>query len=169
MQEAHSDGRLDFQELDERLSQIYAAKTDLELRSATADLEPISRERTKAEMTIRATHSSQRRDGPWNVPARVKAAVVHSSVRLDFTDAVVRGPEVNVDADLTHSSLVMIVPPGWSVTVDDIETVGSSVTNKVTQPAAGAVHLIVTGSTKYSSVVIRHPRERHWWWPWYRK
>ena len=41
VQEAHSDGRLDFEELDERLTQIYSAKTQLELRNATADLVPV--------------------------------------------------------------------------------------------------------------------------------
>ena len=42
VQEAHGDGRLDFEELDERLTQIYSAKTQLELRTATDDLVPVA-------------------------------------------------------------------------------------------------------------------------------
>ena len=169
VQEAHGDGRLDFQELDERLTQIYSAKTELELRNATADLVPVRAGSNRAEIVIKATHSSQKREGAWMVPERVVAQATHSSLRLDFTDAVVNLSEVNIQADLVHSSIVMIVPPGWSVTIDDIELHGGSAKNKATAATPTGPHLYVGGSAKYSSVVVRHPRKRHWWWPWYRK
>ncbi|MFF1816709.1 DUF1707 domain-containing protein [Kribbella sp. NPDC058245] len=169
LQEAHTDGRLDFQELDERLTQVYSAKTQLELRDATADLVPVRDTSRPAEVTIRATHSSQKREGAWHVPERVGAELVHSSARLDFTDAAVQWPEVAVTANLTHSSITMIVPIGWSVTLDDVELHGGSVSNKTAPAGPNAVHLIVNGSARYSSLTVRHPRKRHWWWPWYRK
>ncbi|HET6988138.1 MAG TPA: DUF1707 domain-containing protein [Kribbella sp.] len=169
VQEAHGDGRLDFEELDERLSQIYSAKTQLELRNATADLVPVRSGSNRPEIVIKATHSSQKREGAWHVPERVTAQAVHSSVRLDFTDAVVQWPEVQVAADLVHSSIVMIVPHGWSVTIDDIDLHGGSTKNKATAASPSGVHLYVTGRARYSSVTVRHARQRRWWWPWYRK
>ena len=66
VQEAHGDGRLDFEELDERLTQIYSAKTQLELRNATADLVPVRSGNNRAEIVIKATHSSQKREGAWH-------------------------------------------------------------------------------------------------------
>jgi hypothetical protein len=168
VQEAHSDGRLDFEELDERLTQIYSAKTELELRTATADLAPVTHG-SAAELTIRAKHSAQKREGAWTVPERITALPEHSSVVLDFTDAVVQWPEVQVDVRPKHSSVVMIVPEGWSVDIDQIDMVGSSSSNKAGTPKAGGVRLRVTGEARWSSVVVRHPRKRHWWWPWYRK
>jgi hypothetical protein len=169
VQEAHGDGRLDFQELDERLTQIYSAKTDLELRNATADLIPVRSGSNAAEITIRASHSAQKREGAWQVPERVVATAEHSSLRLDFTDAVVHWQEVKVHADVQHSSLVMIVPHGWSVSIDDVELTHGSSKNKTTAASPNGVHLHVSGSAKHSSFVVRHPRKRHWWWPWYRK
>ncbi len=169
VQEAHSDGRLDFQELDERLTQIYSAKTQLELRNATADLVPVRSGSDRAEVVIKATHSAQKRQGAWQVPERVRTEAVHASVQLDFTEAVVRWPEVSVQAELVHSSIVMIVPPGWSVTIDDVELHGGSVKNKTTASSPTGVHLNVSGRARYSSVTVRHPRKRRWWWPWYRK
>ena len=169
VQEAHSDGRLDFEELDERLTQIYSAKTQLELRNATADLVPVRSGNNRAEIVIKATHSSQKREGAWHVPERVVAQARHSSVRLDFTDAVVQWPEVQVAADIQHSSIVMIIPHGWSVTIDDVDLHGSSTKNKASASSPNGVHLYVTGRARHSSVTVRHPRKRHWWWPWYRK
>jgi hypothetical protein len=169
VQEAHSDGRLDFEELDERLTQIYSAKTQLELRNATADLVPVRSGSAAAEVVIRAKHSAQKREGAWQVPERVVATAEHSSLRLDFTDAVVRWPEIEVSADVLHSSLVMIVPQGWSVSIDDVELSHGSSKNKTTAAAPNGVHLHVSGRAQHSSFVVRHPRKRHWWWPWYRK
>jgi hypothetical protein len=169
VQEAHSDGRLDFEELDERLTQIYTAKTQLELRTATADLVPAAHGSNAAELTIRAKHSAQKREGPWQVPERVVAVAEHSSVKLDFTDAVVRWAEIHVDAQAKYSSVVMVVPEGWSVSIDEVDMVHGTASNKAGRPRAGGVRLRVTGQAKNGSIVVRHPRKRHWWWPWYRK
>jgi hypothetical protein len=169
IQEAHSDGRLDFEEMDERLTQIYSAKTEIELRTATADLVPVAHGSNAAELTIRAKHSAQKREGAWIVPERVTAVAEHSSVKLDFTDAVISWREVHVEAHAKHSSVVMVVPRGWSVDIDNVDMVHSAAKNKATAPAVGGVRLIVTGQARHGSIVVRHPRKRHWWWPWYSK
>jgi hypothetical protein len=166
VQEAHSDGRLDVEELDERLTRVYSAKTAVELEAATADLLPAVRG-GKSEVTIRATGSSQRREGSWEVAERISAVAAHSSITLDFTDAVVRWPELHVETQAVHSSVVLIVPAGWSIDLDDVELHYSSSDNKA-GPADG-VRLHLTGTATHSSVVVRHPRKRRWWWPWYRK
>jgi hypothetical protein len=90
-------------------------------------------------------------------------------VRLDFTDAVVRWPEIHVDADAKHSSVVMIVPEGWSINLDEVDMIHGTASNKAGTPRAGGVRLRVTGQARHGSIVVRHPRKRHWWWPWYRK
>ncbi|MFC6156688.1 DUF1707 SHOCT-like domain-containing protein [Kribbella jiaozuonensis] len=168
VQEAHTDGRLDFEELDERLTQIYTAKTQLELRNATADLMPVAHGSTQ-ELTLRARHSAQKREGAWVVPERLTAIAEHSSVKLDFTDAVVHWADIHVDAQAIHSSVVMVIPEGWSVDIDQVEANHSSAKNKAVAPRPGGVRLHVTGRAHHASVIVRHPRKRHWWWPWYRK
>jgi len=168
VQEAHSDGRLDFQELDERLTQVYSAKTQLELRNATADLVPVAHGSSQ-ELTLRARHSAQKREGAWVVPERLTAIAEHSSVKLDFTEAIVHWSDIHVDAQAIHSSVVMVIPEGWSVDIDQVEANHSSAKNKAVAPRPGGVRLHVTGKAHHANVVVRHPRKRHWWWPWYRK
>jgi len=99
----------------------------------------------------------------------VTAVAEHAGVRLDFTDAVVRWPEIHVHAHAKHSAVVMIVPEGWAITMDEVEVVHSAAKNKAGTPRAGGVRLRVTGKAEHASIVVRHPRKRHWWWPWYRK
>ncbi|MEV5964240.1 DUF1707 domain-containing protein [Kribbella sp. NPDC051952] len=168
VQEAHSDGRLDFEEFDERLTQIYTAKTQLELRNATADLVPVAHGNSAA-LTLRAKHSAQKREGAWTVPEQLTAIAEHSQVKLDFTDALVQWSVIHVDAHAKHSSVVMVIPEGWSVDIDQVDMVHSTAKNKAGPPKAGGVRLRVTGQARHGSIVIRHPRKRHWWWPWYRK
>jgi uncharacterized protein DUF1707 len=169
VQEAHSDGRLDVEELDERLTRVYTAKTDLELRTATDDLLPEAHGSRSDLLTIRAKHSSQKREGPWQVPERVRAVAEHSSITLDFTDAAVPWREVHVDARAKHSSVVMIVPEGWSIDLDEVDMHHGTADNKAVAPRPGGVRLRVTGVAEHGTIVVRHPRKRRWWWPWYRK
>lgn len=168
VQEAHTDGRLDVEELDERLNRVYTAKTAVDLQAATADLLPAV-PGGRSEVTIRATGSSQKREGSWQVAERINAVAAHSSITLDFTDAVVPWPEVHVDLQAAHSSVVLIVPTGWRVDLDDVDLHYSSSRNKTGAVAADGVRLHVTGTVSHSSLVVRHPRQRRWWWPWYRK
>jgi hypothetical protein len=169
VQEAHGDGRLDIEEMDDRLTRIYSAKTDLELRTATDDLLPVAHGSKSDVLSIRAKHSHQKREGPWQVPQRVNAVAEHSSIKLDFTDAVVRWPEIHVDAQAKHSSVVMIVPVGWSINIDEVDMHHGTARNKAVAPRPGGVRLHVTGQAKHGSIVVRHPRKRRWWWPWYSK
>lgn len=166
VQEAHGDGRLDAEELDERLTRIYSAKTQLELRTATEDLLPVAHGGQSGVLTLRAKHSRQKREGRWQVPPRIVALAEHSSVRLDFTQAVVRTAEIHVDAEAEHGAVVLVVPEGWSIDVDDVATHHGTVKNKAVAPRPGGVRVRVTGRAKHSNIVVRHPRRRRWWWPW---
>lgn len=163
VQEAHGDGRLGVEELDERLTRIYSSRTQLELRDATADLAVPG---TGNTLRIQAKGSSQVRRGQWRVPSHIIATAEHSIVELDFTEAVVRLPEVLVEAEMTHGSLVLLVPQGWHVDIDDVQSVYAAVTSKTVTPLQGATRLRITGRATHSSIVVRHPRRRRWWWPW---
>jgi hypothetical protein len=166
VQEAHGDGRLDVEELDERLTRIYSSKTQLELRDATADLVPRGHGGTAPVLQIRAKHSAQKREGQWRVPSHIVATAEHSSIRLDFSQAVVQHHEVLVEAVAKHSGIVLIVPRGWSIDIDEVQTEHAAVKNKTVAPLPGRPHLRVTGRAVHAGVVVRHPRPRRWYWPW---
>lgn len=168
VQEAHGDGRLDFEELDERLTRIYSSKTEVELRAVTADLLPQVRPghgSAADTLQIRAKHSAQQRRGQWNVPQHIVATAEHSSVKLDFTEAAVRHREILVEAYAKHSSVVLIVPTGWTVDLDEVQTEHGATKNKAVAPLPGTPRLHVTGEALHGAIVVRHPRRRRWSWP----
>jgi hypothetical protein len=165
VQDAHGDGRLDLDELDERISRIYASKTKQELAVITADLVPAGHGGTSDRLVLRAKGSSVKRDGQWRVPPHIVTESQHASIRLDFTQAQVRHPEIVVEVSARHGSVQLVVPRGWAVDLDDVYSEWGSVQNKAVTPLAGMPRLRVTGRTKHGSVVVRNPRRRRWWWP----
>ncbi len=165
VQDAHGDGRLDLEELDDRISQIYASKTKQELAVITADLVPSGHGGASDTLVLRAKGSSVKRVGQWRVPPHIVTESQHSSVRLDFTEAQVRHPEIVVEVSAKHGSVHLVVPRGWAVDLDDVYSEWGSVQNKAGAPVTGMPRLRVTGRAKHSSVVVRHPRRRRWWWP----
>lgn len=165
VQEAHADGRLDISELDERLTQVYASRTRQELEVVTADLVPAGQSGASDVLTLRTSHSAQRRDGQWRVPPRIVANTNHGSIRLDFTQAVVRHREIAVEVDANHGSVTMIVPRGWNVDIDAVYSAHGSVRSKAARPLTGLPSLRVSGHARHGSVIVRNPRPRRWWWP----
>jgi len=165
VQEAHGDGRLDVEELDERLGRIYSSKTTQELAAVTADLVPADHAGTPGNLVLRARHANQKRDGHWRVPPYIFVDMDHGSARLDFTQATVSHREVVVHVFAQHSGVTLIVPEGWSVDLDGTHPEHGSVKDKVTAPRAGTPRLRVTGTVKHGNVLVRHPRQRRWWWP----
>ena len=164
IQGALGEGRLELAEFDKRLALIYAASTQQELRTATADLLPVPHGTTSDVLTIRATGGSQKRSGPWQVPPRVEIWAEHSSIELDLAEAVVRSPEIHLDVHARHSAVVMVVPAGWSIDLDEVQIDHGAVRNDATTPRGGTVRLHITGHVTHGSLVVRHPRERRRGW-----
>ncbi len=165
VQEAHGDGRLDLEELDERLGRIYTSKTKAELEVVTADLVPAGHGGASDTLVLRGRHGHQKREGQWRVPPRIAVDLQHGTARLDFTEAGVTHREVSVDVALQHGTVTLIVPQGWGVDLDQTQIEHGNVKNKATAPRAGAPRLRVEGMVRHGNVVVRHPRRRRWWWP----
>jgi hypothetical protein len=165
VQDAHADGRLDATELDERLTRVYTAKTQLELTAVTTDLVPLPATVGPARqvLTIRSEHRTQKRAGAWRVPPQIIADAKHCRIRLDFTEALVETPEIHVAATVRHGTVVLIVPHGWLVDIEDVQVKHGSVRNRTradfTQPLpAGTVLLRVSGRVSHSRIIVRHAR-----------
>ncbi len=158
VQDAHADGRLDFSELEERLEQIYVSKTRTELERVTADLVPYGYRGTSDVLTLRTKNTSETRDGEWRVPPRIIAITGNAPVRLDFTAAVVRLSEILVEVHTRNAPVVLVVPEGWRIEIDEIQKVNAGVKDKTGPPRPGTPRVRITGETKNAPVVIRHPR-----------
>jgi hypothetical protein len=163
VQAAVGDGRLDLVEADERLTQVYAARTINELTRIVADLgvAPGPTPSDRSVLELRTRSARVRQDGPWEVPPHVVAEATSGHVRLDFTAALCPHREVRVDATCRSGSILVLVPRGWEVRIEQQETRSGSVRNKVTEPSRPGAPLIrLYASTTSGRVVARYPYGR---------
>lgn len=187
LRNAAGSGRLTLAELEERLEATFAARTYGDLQPITRDLpqgpypvpgstglqkwagdtaasRPAQRVTPGApavrSQRITSILGDEKRRGQWEVPERIDVTAVCGSVELDFTDAIVRAPEVVISGAVVLSSLTIIVPEGADVRMDSAVVLGD---RKMTlqEPATpgGPVYwvkpLIVLGEIK-----VRPPKRK---------
>jgi len=176
LRDATADGRLGMDEIDERLTATYAARTFGDLDRVTGDLVAATAEdiperaaevapahgSTENLLRLVAVVDDVKRAGRWHVPERIVPTAQAGSVKLDFTEAVLATPFVQVAAWANLGSVTMLVPEGWRVDVDGVSAGIGSVRNKTIPPAAGAPTIKVTGRATVGDVTVRHPRNSRW-------
>ena len=135
LQVAAGDGRLTAEELDERLEVALTARTYGDLTALLTDLPGVSGfaagapvPEPKDVVRIECHSSSATRDGPWVVPLRIEVLVTNGSVTLDFTEAVIAAPSLQIDADMRVGVLTLVTKPGIVVNTDDLAMHTSNVT-----------------------------------------
>jgi hypothetical protein len=120
------DGRLTADELDERLELAMTARTYGELAKLVADLPAGGSStsaptlRAKEVMRIDTGSGHAVRNGRWVVPQRIEARVRSGHVKLDFTDAVITQPSLQLDAEVRSGHVILITKPGIVVDTDDV-------------------------------------------------
>jgi hypothetical protein len=179
---AAGDGRITAEELDERVSAALTARTYGELAALISDLPAAPGSlplvpgsppgaAPKDLMRIRCDISSTRRDGPWLVPKRLEVQVNLGTVTLDFTEAVISWPTLEIDADIQTGTLILVIAPGILVSTDDLALKTSTV--KVDAPWGPEVpvrfRIDVAGRATISTITAgpyarRRPRRSFWQW-----
>lgn len=173
---ATEEGRLDLDEFADRSRQVYEARTYGEVERLLADLPdtggtlavPTAKRPVPegpAELRLKPTGSSIKRDGDWVVPPKIFINATGSSVKLDCRHAVIRTETVEIDARLLGSSLTVVLPEGAYAVDDNTEVFGSSVKNRATYKGGTGIRFAVVGKATGSSVNFRHER-RFLWWRW---
>ena len=151
---AAGDGRLTSDELDERVEAAFTARTYGELAVLTADLPAagqipavIAPAEPKDVVRIECRGGNASRDGRWVVPKRMEIRVRGGNVKLDFTQAVITQPAVDIDTD-------------------DMEMRGGNVKIRAPWPAdvPGVLQVTVSGRVRGGNVVARPPRRTFWQW-----
>jgi hypothetical protein len=173
---ATEEGRLDLDEFADRSRQAYEARTYGEVERLLADLPddqalavPTAKRPIPAglpaELRLKPTGSSVKRDGDWVVPPKIIINATGSSVKLDCRHAVIHTDTVDLDVRLLGSSLTVVLPEGAYAVDDNTEVFGSSVKNRATYKGGTAIRFSVSGKATGSSVQFRHER-RFLWWRW---
>ncbi|WP_405899240.1 DUF1707 domain-containing protein [Streptomyces sp. NBC_00727] len=163
LREAAAEGRIDLDELNERLELALTAKTYGELAPLTDDLGGPAAQSTGEPLVLRGGIHGVQRKGAWQVPPRL---VVHGGIggaHLDFsrTECRLRVIEVEVEGQMGGARIV--VPDGWGVDTDALDPALGGLKSKVTgERAPGAPLLRLSGSCGVGGVRIRRPglRER---------
>jgi hypothetical protein len=173
LREAAGDGRLTLDELDERLSAVYAAKTYAELQPITRDLptgatpaptpaqppaaagaytfggEPTS----KAGVAIMGGFS---RKGRWGVPRRFTAVAFWGGGEIDLREARFTEREVTISAWAIMGGVAITVPKDAEVIVNGIGIMGGFDHSAGGQAAgaAGAPRIVVNGLAFWGGVAV---------------
>lgn len=168
---AAGDGRLTAEELDDRLERALAARTYAELAVLTNDL-PASPEaalgtaQPKEIIKINCGSGHAKREGRWIVPHKMDVKVTSGHVVLDFTDAEIVTPVLEVTAEVRSGHLLMITKPGIVVDTDDVTVRSGHV--KVRAPWGPEVpvrlRITVSGRIRSGHLLARPPRRNFWEW-----
>ena len=165
------DGRLTAEELDERLEQAMTARTYGELARLVADLpaagsavSPVTAPQAKEVARIDTRSGHVKRVERWVVPQRMEVKVTSGHVLLDFTQAVITQPTLNLDVDVRSGHVKLLTRPGIVVDADDVAVRSGHV--RVKAPWGSEVpvqlHIEVTGRVGSGHLVAR-PRFRNFW------
>jgi hypothetical protein len=174
---AAGDGRLSAEELDQRIERALTARTYGELSALVADLpaaEPgvTAAPKPKDVLRIDRFGASARRDGRWVLPQRIEVRVTGGNVTLDFTEAIITLPSLQISAVVAGGNLIVITKPGVVVDTDEVIVAGGNVKARERRDAEVPVLLRVevTGKVVGGSIIVRMPRSsRRTFSRWFRR
>jgi len=176
LRRAAAEGRITFEELDERIGQAYAAKTFADLEALTSDI-PNAGVRTPAPATTRyqppqipegtpspsfsvAILSGAQRAGPWLVPPSYTAVAILGGVELDLRHARFTAAEVTIRAFCLLGSVSITVPEDMDVDVSGIGIMGAFDHRASGPGAPGAPRLRIVGFAMLGGVEVnRRPAD----------
>lgn len=158
LQEAHADGRLTLDELEERLNVLYSARTLGELAQLTADLLPADEQPLLLDgRPVSAIFKQEQRGGRWVVPAELGVTAMFGVTKLDLRDAILQNRRVVINATLVFGGLEIQVPEGLEVIrVTKEKTV--RLTKQPTEPDAPVVEVRTTNLL--GDVKVKEPPRR---------
>lgn len=171
LREALARGRIDTDELDERLSRAYTARTFADLEPLTSDLPeeaaaapvpggfPVGRTpRFKFSLAIMGGSS---RGGNWVVPRRYLALAIMGGVKIDLRDAAFAEREADIHAFAIMGGVKVIVPEGLPIEVSGLGLMGG-VDDSVNGPGVPGAPLVrVSGLALMGGIGAERRRRKH--------
>jgi hypothetical protein len=167
------DGRLSADELDERLELALTARTYGELARLVADLPAAAGSaasapapRAKEVMRIDCGSGHTVKNGRWTVPQRIEARIQSGQLKLDFTQAVINQPPLQIDAEVSSGHIILITRPGIVVDTDDVAVRSGHV--RVRAPwgpdVPEVLRIEVSGKVGSGHFVARPQHRTFWQW-----
>ncbi|HEX5618341.1 MAG TPA: DUF1707 domain-containing protein [Solirubrobacteraceae bacterium] len=154
LREASVDGRLTVEDLAERAELVHAARTREDLAAATSGLERAPAPPAGDIDRQRALLSSVRREGRWRLAPRSRFSAVLGSVTLDLRQAVLPGPDVEIDVQAILGSVTVVVPEGVEVDVSGMGILSSEDLRVEGTAPAGAPRIRIRHSGLMGSLSV---------------
>jgi hypothetical protein len=162
---AGGEGRLTLDELADRVTAAYEARTGGELEALTADL-PATAPGTASpsgeprhEWMVSIIGGADRR-GRWRVAPRITTVDLIGGTDLDFTEgAIVESPEVEITSWTLIGGSDIRVPDGVEVELSGFALIGGhDVKRDATAPPPGAPRIRVRAYTLIGGADVKGPR-----------
>jgi hypothetical protein len=179
LHDAMAEGRLTVSELEERLDQVYAAKTVGELEPLTRDLPA---QHTAAPRAMAQSHaltpatdriggrgtsnaavaimSGAERNGPWTVPPTFTAVAIMGGVEIDLTEARFEEAETTIQAYALMGGVDIKVPDDITVFVNGAGFMGGFGGKGANQGPPGSPVVRVTGFAMMGGVDVIRPKPK---------
>jgi uncharacterized protein DUF1707 len=153
---AAGEGRLSLDEFEQRVAEVLAARTFADVEPYVADLPAAPA--ADGTVELRATVAGLKRAGAWVVGRRLTVRARAGTVKLDFTEAVIADPVVEIELDTVASRTTLVLPP--RATVDVAGVAGNCQVHGVPlAPVPGRDrHFVVRGVQKAGELHVRRQR-----------
>ncbi|MBT2230864.1 DUF1707 domain-containing protein [Nonomuraea sp. NEAU-A123] len=158
LQDAHADGRLMLDELEERLGVVYSARTLGELAAVTADLLPAEQQPLNLDgRPVSAFFKKEQRGGRWVVPAELTVTAMFGTTKLDLREAILQNRRIVINATLVFGGLEIHVPEGLEV----IRVAKDSTVRLTKQPTEPGAPVVEVRTTNFAGdVKVKEPPRR---------
>jgi hypothetical protein len=165
--DAAAQGRLQMSEYEDRLSKVYAAKTNDELDRLSMDLPGASTRprhpgecRPAPSTILFAIMSGFERRGRWNVPRRLTTFALWGGGVVDLRYADFTSPDVEIHSYSIMGGQTILVPPEVNVEVHGVGVMGAFDNEINGQGTPGAPHVVIKGFSLWGSVGVKRKRRR---------
>jgi hypothetical protein len=171
LREAHAQGRITVDELDERLTSVYNAKTFADLVPVTRDLPATPGPAAAAPARSRiggtprfklslAILGGASRDGQWVVPPEYTAVATLGGIKLDMRDATFAEAETTIKAVAVMGGMEITVPEDAEVEVGAIGLMGGVDHGAEGPGGPGAPRIRITGVAVMGGIEVKRARSR---------
>jgi len=161
VREALATGRIEMAELDQRLAEIYHARTRAQLELAGRDLpEPGHRDilvvdhRPTSRLAL-GIFGGFKRQGEWVVPPRFTAWSIFGGGRLDLSEARFTSQETKVFSVALWGGTKIVVPDDVDVEVRGLGLFGLFGKRGARRARPGAPRIVISGLAMWGAVVTK--------------
>jgi hypothetical protein len=173
LREAHAHGRITVDELDERLTSVYAAKTEADLVPVTRDLPATQAPRPAAKAPARgriggtprfrtslAILGGASRNGAWVVPPEYKAVATLGGIDLDMSNSTFAEAETIIKVYAVLGGVEITVPEDAEVDVGVVGILGGVDNGGEGPGVPGGPRIRIVGAAVMGGIEVKRAKPK---------